>query len=244
MVTSSAARQSDRWEIGPPTIQQYDLASHKITRTIEWPKKEEREFANLLFSPDGKLLYFFSEDVLVYDTTEFKEVDKWEISRPIEPGFGRLDLGPLDTVNEEPGYFTGLFTVRDPVQNRRTMGIARVNLGGKSVDFYPLGPATRVSFTLAPGRKRAYGLMEQVGKQEFWSFDLENRSIGPRKEFEGRPRMALKTSTNGKVLYIYQAGNTIDLYRADDFSYLRRITLDADTTTDLFVLPGSPAAGR
>jgi len=49
--------------------------------------------------------------------------------------------------------------------------------------------------------------------------------------------MALKTSSNGKVLYIYQAGNTIDLYEAGTYKYLRTITLDADTTTELFVVP-------
>jgi hypothetical protein len=52
--------------------------------------------------------------------------------------------------------------------------------------------------------------------------------------------MALRTSSNGKVLYIYQAGNTIDLYEAATYKYLRTITLDADMTTELFVVP--PAA--
>ena len=56
-------------------------------------------------------------------------------------------------------------------------------------------------------------------------------------EFKGRPRMGLKTSSNGKVLYIYGAGNTIDLYDASTFKYLRTITLDTDTTTGLYVLP-------
>ena len=47
--------------------------------------------------------------------------------------------------------------------------------------------------------------------------------------------MALRTSSNGKLLYIYQAGNTIDLYEAATYKYLRTITLDADMTTELFV---------
>ena len=33
--------------------------------------------------------------------------------------------------------------------------------------------------------------------------------------------MSLKTSTNGKVLYIYNAGNTIDLYEADTFKFMK-----------------------
>ncbi len=56
-------------------------------------------------------------------------------------------------------------------------------------------------------------------------------------EFQGRPRMSLKSSSNGKVLYLYGAGNTIDLYDASSFKYMRTITLDTDTTTGLYVLP-------
>jgi hypothetical protein len=51
--------------------------------------------------------------------------------------------------------------------------------------------------------------------------------------------MGLKTSSNGKLLYIYVAGNTIDLYEAATYKYLRSITLDADMTTDLKILPAA-----
>jgi len=155
----------------------------------------------------------------------------------IEEGMGRFDFGPRDTTYEEPGFYSGIFTNQDPVQNRRTMGIARVNLAGKSVEFWPLGPSHSVSFSLAPDRKRAYGLFQDIGRYEFWTFDLEKHALGPRTEFSGRPRMALRTSSNGKVLYIYQAGNTIDLYEAATYKFLRTVTLDADTTTELFVIP-------
>ena len=43
-----------------------------------------------------------------------------------------------------------------------------------------------------------------------------------RAEFEGRPRMSLKTSTNGKILYIYNAGNTIDYYDAATYKTCAR----------------------
>ena len=49
--------------------------------------------------------------------------------------------------------------------------------------------------------------------------------------------MALRASTNGKLLYIYQAGNTIDVYDAATYKYLRTISLDADMTTGLYVVP-------
>jgi len=243
MLTASATKLIDRFEIGTPALVQYDLTLHKIVRTIPWPNNEERQNANIMFSPDGKLMYLFTDqDVLIYETATFTQVDKWELSKPIEEGFGRLEFGPRDVVNDEPGFYTALFQVSDPIQHRRTMGIGRVNLAAKNVDFYTLGPATPVSFAMTPDRKSAYGLYDEIGRYEFWKFDLVNRRLANRVEFKGRPRMGLKTSSNGKVLYIYVAGNTIDLYDADTYQYLRTITLDGNMTTDLFVFPTSPSA--
>ena len=243
MLTASATKLADRFEIGAPTLVQYDLKEHKIVRTVPWPNNEERQNVQIQFSPDAKLMYLFSDqDVLIYDTDKFAQVDKWELSKPIEEGFGRLEFGSTDIINDEPGYYTALFNVSDPVQHRRLMGVGRVNLAAKSVDFYTLGPSTGVSFTLAPGRKVAYGLFEDIGRYEFWKFDLEHRKLVGRTEFNGRPRMSLKTSSNGKVLYIYNAGNTIDLWDADTYQYLRTITLDGDMTAELFVFPTPPSA--
>ena len=243
MLTGPATKLVDRWEIGKPEIVQYDLATHKVARTIPWPNDEERQFANIMFSPDGKLMYLFTEqDVLIYDTSSFKQVDTWDLSKPIEEGYGRLEFGPRDVMNDEPGFYTAIFNMADPVQHRRTMGIGRVNLAAKTIDFHPIGPSTAVSFAMAPDRKSAYGLYDEIGRYEFWKFDLEHHKLANRVEFKGRPRMGLKTSSNGKVLYIYVAGNTIDLYDADTYQYLRTITLDGDMTTELFVFPMAPSA--
>lgn len=236
LLTKDATKQSDHWEIGPPTLLQYDLKDHKVVRKIPWPKNEEREFAGLKFSPDGRFLFLFGDDIVVYETTDFKEVDKWELSQPIEDGFGRINFNSLDDTYEEPGYATGLFNVQDAVQHRRIMGIARVNLRQKDVSFYALGPATYVSFAMAPNREWAYGLHEEVGRCEFWTFDLKNRRVHSRTEFDGRPRMALKPSSNGRLLYVYQAGNTIDIYDAATYKYLRTVTLDIDMT-NLVIVP-------
>ena len=53
----------------------------------------------------------------------------------ITEGFGRLEFGSSDILNDEPGYYTALFNVSDPVQHRRIMGIGRVNLSAKTVDL-------------------------------------------------------------------------------------------------------------
>src|SRR6185295_10091273 len=42
LLTASATKLSDRFEIGSPTLMQYDLKEKKVVRTIPWPNGEER----------------------------------------------------------------------------------------------------------------------------------------------------------------------------------------------------------
>ncbi len=232
----------DRFEIEPATLVQVDLGTHEITQTIPWPDGKERDRISMVFSPDGDFLYFMGDDIIVYETDGFTEVDRWELSAPLESGLGAISLGARDDFREDPGFFTGLFRTSDPVQGRRMMGVARVNLAERDLDFFTLGPSEAIGFALAPDRQTAYGLLQQIHRYEFWTIDLEQRRVTDRTPFRGRPRMALTTSTNGELLYVYQAGNTIDLYDAETKAYLRTITLDADLTTDLFVVPKEPGA--
>ena len=241
MITRTATKARDHVEIGPSELQQFDLATHKIVRTVPWPDGQERDQANLLFSPDGKLLYFLADEILIFETENFTQVDKWDLSN-FEEGLGQVSVsfggfGGLDTTNDEPGFLTTTLTVEDPVQHRRMVGVARINLVKKEMDFYTVGPAGGVNFVLAPDRKHAYGLESSIDRYQFWTFDLDQRRVTTRAEFAGRPRMSLKTSTNGRLLYIYNAGNTIDMYDSSTYKYLRPITLDGDVTTQFYVVP-------
>jgi hypothetical protein len=79
--------------------------------------------------------------------------------------------------------------------------------------------------------------MQQIGRYEFWAFDVAQKKLLGRTTFEGRPRMALRVSSNGRLLYIFQAGATIDVYDAASYKLLRTIEMNADQTTNLFILP-------
>jgi DNA-binding beta-propeller fold protein YncE len=246
MITKTTTKLQDRFEIGTAMLQQYDLKEHKISRTIPWPDGQEREQANMLFSPDGKLLYFLGNEVLIFETENFKQVDKWDMSN-VEEGLGQAAIsfggfGGADTVNDEPGFFTTSMTITDPIQHRQIMGIAKINLAAKTNEFYTIGPAGGVSFSLAADRKHGFGLESAIGRYQFWTFDLVNHRVTSREEFEGRPRMAMKPSTNSQLLYVFQAGNTIDVYDAASYRYLRTITLAGDETSTLFVVPQRPAS--
>ena len=233
----------DRYEIGDPVMLKYDLVNKVVADTLDFPEEEEQS-ASLIFAPDGEHLYYSAGDLLVIETENFTEVDRWEITDAWEPGLGRLSFGFPDNPYDEEGIYTGLFRTTDPVQNRELMGIARVELEAREVDFYTLGPSETIEFRMAPGGEKAHGLSEQVGRYEFLTFDLVNRRLESRTQFPGRPRMSLAVSSNGELLYIYNARNTIDVYDAETYEHLRQVQLDADMTAFLLVPSGSPAGDR
>jgi DNA-binding beta-propeller fold protein YncE len=237
LVIKKYTLNDDSWEVGPPTLVQYDLATKKIARTIPWPKDEERERANMIFSPDGKLMYLFAEDILIYETEKFTQVDRWDLSIPLEPGAGRVTFGGFDPFSDSPGFYTGLFTMNDPLNNRRMLGIGRVDLAKKKVDFRPIGPTKPLGWSLSPDRKRAYGLFSDIGESEFWTIDVDNGTVLNRQAFAGRPRMSHRVSSNGNIIYIYTAGNTIDYYDVNTLSKLRTLTLDGDMTSFTLLPP-------
>jgi hypothetical protein len=86
---------------------------------------------------------------------------------------------------------------------------------------------------------------QEIRHYELWTIDVPGRRRESKIEFDGRTRMALRSSSNGKILYIYEAGNTIDLYEAAGFKYLRTITLDTDMMYNTFhVVPPRPQPRR
>jgi hypothetical protein len=240
-LTRSLTKLVDRFEIGPNELSQYDLSTHEVMRTIPFPDDQERQRLNMLISPDGALLYLFVDQVVIYETANFTEVDRWDLSEPLEPGLGSLRFGFSGGLNQQFGIYTGLFTVPSPVRDGRQMGVARVDLNEKEVDyFYMLGPAAGVGFNMTADGTKAYGFVKEapIGHYELWAFDLENRRLGARQIFDrGRPRMQLTPSSNGQLLYVWQAGQTIDIHEASTFRYLRTLELEADSTTSLIVLP-------
>jgi DNA-binding beta-propeller fold protein YncE len=232
IATRAATKLPDRFEIGPPTLVLYDLRDHKIVKSQASPAGEEDTRSNLRFSPDGKLLYVFGHEVAILNASTFEQVDKWEMSRPLEAGLGRGNIGPEEDAYEDPTYFTSLFTVEDALQRRKILGIGQINLAKRSVDFFPLFPAPegRLNLAITPDRKRGFILYQVIDNYQMMIVDLVTHKTLQKIQFDGRPRMQVRTSTNGKAVYIFEAGNTIDVYDAADFKYNRTITLDTDMT--------------
>ncbi len=244
---NAAVKKIDRFEIEKPKFAVIDLAQKKITKTFDFPKEHDTPFgfmAGYRVSPDGKLLYVFKEDVLIFDLKEFKQVDKIELSKPPHPGAFPVRIGGGDDPNEEPGVVTSVFNATDQVVRRPIFGIARLDLTTRNLDFTPIGPAVTgmTGFRLTPDRKTGYTVAflgrgnEPTRRTEFWVFDVAARKLIKKHEVETRSRFNFAVSSNGKQLYIYGAGPTIDIYDAETFKLQRVITFDGDTTTQLLVL--------
>lgn len=235
-------KMSDRFLVEGPFILEYDMRTKQVTDTIPFPDGESRDAVGFTYSPDGRTLYMFADDIIAVDAETYEEVDRWEVSKPLEPGLGSLNFGVASGTYDAPGVATNLVRMRDPVQNRMLMGIAHVRLDAKDVDFFMLGPSEPVSggrgFALAPGGDKAYALYSTVGRYEFWEFDLVNRRVARKVPFAGRPRMGLRVSADGEKLYVFVAGNTIDVYDVDTFELLRTVTFDEDMTGTAVIAGG------
>jgi hypothetical protein len=232
----------DRYSVEGPFVVEFDIDAKTVTDTVPLPEGETAGNFGIRYAPDGETLYLFSDDIIALDADSYEEVDRWALSQPLEPGLGRTRFGTSSGVYDEQGVATSLFRMRDPAQSRQMMGISRVRLEDREVDFYSLGPSEPVGrFTLAPGGEKAYALYSEVGRYEFWEFDLANERVSRRQPFAGRPRMGLQVSSDGDKLYVYVAGNTIDVYDAETFELLRTVTFDEDMT-GVAIIPG-PASG-
>ena len=247
LIARTATRLIDRWEIGNPEFIEYDLAEHKVLRTIPWSADFEPSYYNaiLRYSPDGKFLYVFGHQILIFETATMKQVDAWDLSIPIESGMGRLDPGSFDESTDRPGFVTGVFTMRDALQKRDLLVVGQMNLTAKTVETFPLGPAPvggDVSFTISPDRTRAHVLHEQIGRHELWTIDMATHRVLSRVPVPSRPRMQVRASSSDQLLYFYEAGRLIEVYTADASKRLRTITLDSDMMYGTFVIVPSSAA--
>jgi hypothetical protein len=240
------SRQTDHYDVSPPKFIVVDLAAQKITRTGEVPKDEGPfGFRNAMkLSPDGKLLYLFRHNILVFDTASFQLVKKVDLAKPQAPGVENVSLGLLDDPNELPGKVTSVFSSSDPYVHRQVFGIGVIDLTKLSFEFSPVGPVdagNMMPLYLTPDRKIGYtvAINGDPGNRrcEFWAFDMRTRKLIRRREFDGRTRFNFGVSSDGTKLLLYGAGYEIGVYDAETFEPRSNVELPGDMTTNMVVLP-------
>lgn len=248
---TAAVKQADRFELEKPKFAVIDLAQKKITKTVDFPKDDDSifsAFGGYRVSPDGKFLYVFRENIHIYDTSDFKLVEKIELSKPLDPypWMQTVNLGPGDDPHDEPGVVTSVFNATDPIVRRSIFGIARVDLSRRSFDFTPVGPATTgmAGLRLTPDRKIGYtvAFLGSGGNRrtEFWVFDMPTRKLVNRVEFGGPINFRFTLAGSGRQLYIYGTSPFMEIYDAATLKLRKTIEVNADMTTGLIVVPSRP----
>ncbi len=243
-------KQLDRFEFEKPKFAVIDLAQKKITRTVDFPKEEDPQFGlrgDYRVSPDGKFLYIFGDNVQIFDTADFKLVEKIELSKPLYPGMEAIHLGLRDDPYDEPGAVTSIFNTTDPIVHRSIFGIGRVDLAKRSFDFTPVGPAApgMMGLRLSPDRKIGYAMafFGSGGDRriEFWVFDMASRKVVNKVEFVSNPGSRFSISGNGKQLYVYGPAPIVEVYDAATLKLRKTIDLNADLTTGMVIVPPRPS---
>ncbi len=249
LVIEVVEKKIDRFEISPIKFAVVDLAQKKIVRTYDFPKEEiqaqrmGRVNANMHVSPDGKFLYLMRNDVLVFDTSNFKLVDKIDLLRPEGAGMATVGMGQEIDALQKPNELVTVSNSVDPIVHRQIFGIARFDLNQRTFEFNAIGPTTAgmMGLHVSPDGKTGYTVATNgTGgnkRSEFWVFDLTTNKLVRKSEFDGRARFSFAASSTGKDLYIYAAGYQIEVYDSSTLQLRNTIDVNADITTEMIVLP-------
>jgi DNA-binding beta-propeller fold protein YncE len=242
----NVVKELDQYRIDPPQFVAIDLQDKKIAKAWPFPKDINQGFgfnATYKVSADGKRLYVFQEDILVFDLDTFKQIDRIELSQPPFPGASPYRLAASEDPFEAPDSVTSVFTSVDPIVHKGTMGIAHIDLTTRKVDYFPIGPLLPMqSFQLSPDHKRGYSVMPKIStggnrESEWWVWDLQSHKVIKKKDLESRPTgLRFAVSGDGKKLYFF--GNaTIEIFDSTTLESKKVLYLDKDTTTNLVTLP-------
>jgi DNA-binding beta-propeller fold protein YncE len=240
-------KEIDRFRNDPPVFVKIDLQDKKIVKTIPFPKEYEDGFgsdATYKISPDGKRLYVFDGDIAVLDIDDLHQVDRIELSKPEYPGASPYRLAASDDPNDAPGIVTNVFTSVDPDVHKETLGLAKLDLATKKVEYTPLGPAfPMVGFALSPDRKLGYSLMVyNTGANrvwEWWLWDIGAHKV-IKREFCVPSRAGRFTLTgDGSKIMVFGGGSSIEVFDAKTLKSTKLVYLNKDTTTNLITLGGT-----
>ena len=252
MTLRNTVKELDSYRIDPPQFVAIDVQEKKIAKAWPFPKEMNQGFgfnATYKVSADGKRLYVFQENILVFDLDTFKQIDTIELAQPPFPGASPYRLAASDDPFEAVDSVTSVFTSVDPIVHKGTMGLAHIDLTSRKVDYFPIGPLLPMqNFQLSPDRKNGYSVMPILGTggnrlSEWWVWDLQSHKVVKKKELDSRPTgMRFAVSSDGKKLYFF--GNaTIEIFDSATLESKKVMYLNKDTTTNLVTLPYQTASG-
>jgi hypothetical protein len=251
-ITTKIDKMPDHFEVGRPKYTVIDVAAQKIVKTVDIEKEDQPGNTgffgrfNFEVSPDGKYLYQFRDKVAILDAATMKVVQRVELAKPDDPMIQRIGYGEqLDSLLK-PGFHISLFNESDPFVHHSVFGIGRFDLNSRAVDFTPIGPAVdeMSGLQVSADMKNAWTMATLGGELgnkrcEFWHFDLTTNKIKDKAEFPCRTNEFSNhfiLSHDGKKLYTYGNGYTIDVYDSATLKHEGTWDLNSDVTGPLEIV--------
>ena len=129
---------------------------------------------------------------MVFDTKDFKLVEKIDLEKPAYPGMQTLAIDPTDDPYAPPGVITSLFGTTDPFVHVPVFGIAHFDLTTREIDFTPVCLMVilmSLELYVTPDRKKGYTVafngVPPNCRTEFWEFDMDSKKLVKKVEFDG-----------------------------------------------------------
>jgi len=208
------SRRADKGEavVGKPVVAQFELDTGKIVRSIEVPWG----VAHLVSVRGGAQIYAFGQDLYKIDTTGpalaiAETVPMFDKGMNLLPFWDySFDNGGVASMNYYTPKFMGLLLV-----DQRTGAIDDIELKGE--------PAMAYSVVLAPDRKKAYAVMDDLVV-----IDLEKKTYGASALVAEGTSYGVNVSSDGRKVYVGAGGSTVTIYDAQTLKPIKVLQMASD----------------
>jgi len=208
------SRKTDKGDvvIGKPVVAQFELETGKLLRSVEIPWG----VAHLVSVKGGKTIYAFGQDLYKIDTTaaDLKVIDTvpmFDKGMNILPFWDYVfDNGGVASMN----YYTEKF-----------MGLLLVDQQSGEIDDIVVkgDPAMAYSVILAPDRKRAYAVMDDLTV-----IDVAKKTYVASVAIKEGTCYGVNVSGDGKKIYVGGGGSTLTIYDAKTLKRLKVLQMASD----------------
>jgi DNA-binding beta-propeller fold protein YncE len=198
--------------IGKPVVAQFDLATGKVIRSVDVPWG----VAHLVSVRGGATIYAFGQDLYKIDTTG-AQMRLAETVAMFDKGMNILpfwdyafDNGGVASMNYYTEKYMGLLLV-----DQRTGAIDDIVLKGD--------PAMAYSVVLAPDRRRAYAVMDDLTVIDL----ARKRYVASVPNREGTC-YGVNVSSDGRKVYVGGGGATVTVYDAKTLKPIKTLNMASD----------------
>ncbi len=198
--------------IGKPVVAQFELETGKLVRSVEVPWG----VAHLVSVKGGAALYAFGQDIYKIDTAG-SDLKVTEAVPMFDKGMNILpfwdyvfDNGGVASMNYYTEKFMGLLLV-----DQKSGDIDDIVIAGE--------PAMAYSVVLAPDRKKAYAVMDDLTV-----IDLAKKTYVASVPIKEGTCYGVNVSSDGRKIYVGGGGSTLTVFDAQTLKPLKVLQMASD----------------